>query len=101
MTLHGMTIHRAVATSSGFGLLIAVPSVFGFFFVSLDPALRPPMTVGAVNLAAFGLIIAMTLVTTPLGVALAHKMEAAKLKRFFAIFLVAVAANMLRKAMGY
>jgi uncharacterized membrane protein YfcA len=101
MTLHGMTIHRAVATSSGFGLLIAVPSVLGFFFVSLDPTLRPPMTVGAVNLAAFGLIIAMTLVTTPLGVALAHKMEAAKLKRFFAIFLVLVAANMLRKAMGY
>ena len=30
MTLHGMTIHRAVATSSGFGLLIAVPSVLGF-----------------------------------------------------------------------
>ena len=30
MTLHGMTIHRAVATSSGFGLLIAVPSVSGF-----------------------------------------------------------------------
>jgi len=84
MTLYGMTIHRAVATSSGFGLLIAVPSVLGFFFVSLDPMLRPPMTVGAVNLAAFGLIIAMTLVTTPLGVALAHKMEAAKLKRFFA-----------------
>ena len=101
MTLHGMTIHLAVATSSGFGLLIAVPSVLGFFFVSLDPTLRPPMTVGAVNLAAFGLIIAMTLVTTPLGVALAHKMEAAKLKRFFAIFLVFVAANMLRKAMGY
>ena len=59
------------------------------------------MTVGAVNLAAFGLIIAMTLVTTPLGVALAHQMEAAKLKRFFAIFLVFVAANMLRKVMGY
>ena len=56
MTLHGMTIHRAVATSSGFGLLIAMPSVLGFFFVSLDPMMRPPMTVGAVNLAAFGLI---------------------------------------------
>ena len=44
------------------------------------------MTVGAVNLAAFGLIIAMTLVTTPLGVTLAHKMEAAKLKRFSQYF---------------
>jgi uncharacterized membrane protein YfcA len=40
-------------------------------------------------------------VTTPFGVALAHKMDAKKLKRYFAIFLVFVALNMLRKAMGY
>ena len=101
MTLHGMSIHRAVATSSGFGLLIAVPSVLGFFFVGLDAVNRPPLTVGAVNLAAFALIISMTFVTTPFGVALAHKMDAKKLKRYFAIFLVFVALNMLRKAMGY
>lgn len=101
MTLHGMPIHRAVATSSGFGLLIAVPSVLGFFFVGLDPINRPPLTVGAVNLAAFALIVSMTFVTTPFGVALAHKMDAKRLKRYFAIFLVFVALNMLRKAMGY
>jgi uncharacterized membrane protein YfcA len=101
MTLHGMSIHRAVATSSGFGLLIAVPSVLGFFFVGLDAVNRPPLTFGAVNLAAFALIISMTFVTTPFGVALAHKMDAKKLKRYFAIFLVFVALNMLRKAMGY
>jgi uncharacterized membrane protein YfcA len=50
---------------------------------------------------AFGIIIAMTLVTTPIGVALAHKLEAQRLKRYFAIFLVFVALNMLRKAAGY
>jgi len=32
---------------------------------------------------------------------LAHKMDAKRLKRYFAIFLVFVALNMLRKAMGY
>jgi len=101
MTLHGMRIHQAVATSAGFGVLIAVPSVVGFFFVPLDPDNLPPLTIGAVNLVAFGIIIAMTLVTTPLGVALAHKLEAQKLKRYFAIFLVFVALNMLRKAAGY
>ncbi len=101
MTLHGMRIHNAVATSSGFGVLIAVPSVVGFFFVPLEVQNVPPLTVGAVNLVAFGIIIAMTLVTTPLGVALAHRLEAQKLKRYFAVFLVFVALNMLRKAAGY
>ena len=41
MTLHGMTIHRAVATSSGFGLLIAVPSVLGFSLFRLIPRCVP------------------------------------------------------------
>ena len=41
MTLHGMTIHRAVATSSGFGLLIAVPSVLGFSLSRLIPCCVP------------------------------------------------------------
>jgi uncharacterized membrane protein YfcA len=40
-------------------------------------------------------------VTTPLGVALAHKMDAKRLKRYFAVFLVFVAMNMLRKASGF
>lgn len=101
MTLFGMPIHRAVATASGFGLLIAVPSTIGFLFVEIDPAYRPPLTVGAVNLAAFGLTIAMTLLTTPLGVKLAHALNPKPLRRIFAIFITIVAANMLRKAMGF
>ncbi len=99
MTLYNMPIHRAVATAAGFGLLIAVPSVAGFLFVTIDPATRPPFTVGAVNLPAFILVIAMTLLTTPLGVKLAHSMNPAPLKRVFALFLFLVALNMLRAAL--
>ena len=101
MTLHGKTIHQAVATSSGFGLLIAAPSVVSFFFVDIEAGSRPPYSLGAVNLVALGLIIAMTLITAPLGVRLAHRLDAAKLRRIFAIFICAVALNMLRKAIGY
>lgn len=99
MTLYGRPIHRAVATAAGFGMLIAVPSVIGFFFVSVDPATRPPGTVGAVNLIAFALVIAMTLITTPLGVRLAHRLNPAPLRRVFAAFLILVALNMLRQAL--
>ncbi len=99
MTLHGVAIHRAVATAAGFGVLIAVPSVIAFLFVPLDPAVRPPFTIGAVNLIAFGVVIAMTLITAPLGARMAHGMNPVPLRRVFAVFLIFVALNMLRKVL--
>ncbi len=99
MTLYGLPIHRAVATASGFGVLIAVPSVLGFLFLPVADA--PPYTVGAVNLPAFLVVIGTTLLTTPLGVRLAHAMNPKPLKRAFAVFLTLVALNMLRKVLGW
>ncbi|MGA1614680.1 MAG: sulfite exporter TauE/SafE family protein [Lutimaribacter sp.] len=99
MSLYNTPIHRAVATAAGFGVMIAVPSVLGFFFMPVQSP--PPLSIGAVNIAAFGVIISMTLITTPLGVKLAHATDAARLKRIFAIFLTLVALNMLRKALGW
>ena len=99
MSLFNTPIHRAVATAAGFGLVIAVPSVAVFLFLPIEGA--PPYTLGAVNLPAFALVIAMTLITTPWGVALAHAMDPKPLKRAFAVFLVLTALNMLRKALGY
>jgi uncharacterized membrane protein YfcA len=101
MTLFGVPIHRAVATAAGFGVTIAVPSVIGFLLLPIAPGGRPPYTVGAVNLVAFAVVIAMTLITTPWGVRLAHSMDPRPLKRVFAVFLVLVALNMLRKALGF
>ena len=99
MSLYGTPIHRAVATAAGFGLVIAVPSVAGFLMTSVSGA--PPYTIGAVNLPAFGVIIAMTLITAPWGVRLAHATDPAPLRRIFAVFLGLVAINMLRKAAGW
>lgn len=99
MTLYGVPIHRAVATAAGIGVIIALPSVIGFMFV--DIAVAPPYSIGAVNLIAFGLVIAMTLITAPMGAALAHRMNPKPLKRVFGVFLILVALNMLRKASGF
>lgn len=97
MSLYNTPIHRAVATAAGFGVVIAVPAVIGFLLVTMETG-APPLTLGAVNLVAFGIVIAMTLITAPLGVKLAHAMDPKPLKRVFAVFLVLVALNMLRKA---
>lgn len=98
MTLSGIAIHRAVATAAGFGLAIALPSVLAFLWVPVSGA--PPYTLGAVNLPAFVIVIAMTLITAPIGAGLAHRLDAARLKRVFAGFLVIVALNMLRKVLA-
>ncbi|WP_295512533.1 sulfite exporter TauE/SafE family protein [uncultured Sulfitobacter sp.] len=100
MSLFNVPIHRAVATAAGFGVLIAVPSVIGFLMVA-SPENSPPLTIGAVNLPTFVIVIAMTLITTPLGVKLAHAMDPKPLKRVFAVFLILVALNMLRKSLGF
>ncbi len=99
MSLYGVPIHRAVATAAGFGVLIAVPSVIGFMLIPISGA--PPFSLGAVNLPAFFLIIAMTLITAPLGARLAHAMDPKPLKRVFAVFITLVALNMLRKVLGW
>jgi len=101
MSLFGVPIHRAVATAAGFGVTIAAPSVAGFLFLTIAPENRPPLTIGAVNLVAFAIVIAMTLITAPWGVRLAHAMDAKPLKRVFALFLTLVALNMLRKSLGW
>jgi len=97
MTLFGVPIHRAVATASGYGVIIATPAVIGFLFADIKVA--PPLTVGAVNFGAFGVVVCMTLVTAPWGAALAHRMDPKPLKRVFGFFLILVALNMLRKVL--
>jgi len=98
MSLYAQPIHRAVATAAGFGVIIAVPSVIGFLLSV--PDVRPPYTIGSVNVPAFILVILMTMITAPYGVKIAHSMDPKPLKRVFSFFLILVALNMLRKAAG-
>ncbi|MEM6729263.1 MAG: sulfite exporter TauE/SafE family protein [Pseudomonadota bacterium] len=99
MTLFGVPIHRAVGTAAGFGVAIAVPAILGFLFVSVEGPV-PPLTIGAINLVGFLIIVPMTLLTAPWGAKLAHALPAGQLKRVFGAFLVLVAANMIWEVLG-
>ncbi|WP_348762691.1 TSUP family transporter, partial [Hyphomonas atlantica] len=100
MTLCGRPIHRAVATAAGWGVAIGLPGALAAIFVGWGVDGRPPFSLGNVNLAAFALISTFTVTMAPIGAKLAHKLDAAKLKRWFAILLAVVAARMLWKALG-
>ena len=43
MRLYGMPIHKAVGTASGFGVMIAVPSVIGFLLTGWSIEGKPPL----------------------------------------------------------
>ncbi|MAN66725.1 sulfite exporter TauE/SafE family protein [uncultured Hyphomonas sp.] len=100
MTLCGRPIHRAVATAAGWGVAIGLPGALAAIVVGWGTEGRPPFSLGNVNLAAFALISTFTVTMAPVGARLAHSLDAAKLKRWFAILLAIVAARMLWKAIG-
>ena len=97
MTLHRVAIHNAVATAAGFGLAIAVPSVIGWMFVSIEGP-TPPLMLGAISLPAFLIIVPLTFLAAPYGAKAAHAMNPKPLKRAFGAFLCLVALNMLLSA---
>ncbi len=97
MTVCGLPMHLAVVTAGWDGVIVALSAVIGCLYA--DIAVAPRLTVGAVNFGAFGVVVAMKLITAPWGAALAHRLDPKPLKRVFGVFLILVALNMLRKVM--
>ncbi|MGJ3231278.1 MAG: sulfite exporter TauE/SafE family protein [Oceanicaulis sp.] len=98
MTVCGRAIHTAVATSAGFGVAIGLPGAVGYMIAGLDEAGRAPFSVGYVNFAGFACLAGAAVFLAPVGAALAHRLNAARLKQAFAIGLLIVALNMIREA---
>lgn len=95
MTLHNVPIHRAVSTSAGVGVLIAIPGTIGYMVAGWGQPDLPPDSIGFVSLATFALTIPASILTTRFGVALAHRLSRKHLERAFGIFLLAVCLRFL------
>lgn len=99
MTLCGRSIHRAIATASGIGTLIAIPSAIGFAIIGLGKSGLPWGSLGYVNMPATLAVASMSILTAPLGVAAAHSLPPSLLKRVFGVYLVIIAFVMFRNAL--
>jgi uncharacterized membrane protein YfcA len=99
MTLCGRTIHRAIATASGIGTLIAIPTTIGFAIIGYGETGLPWGSLGYINIPATLAIASMSMITAPYGVAAAHSLPAAPLKKFFGIYLIVIAVIMVRAAL--
>lgn len=93
LTLFGYPIHTAVATSAGFGPVISIPGTLGFIWAGWGVPLRPPYSLGYVNVPASLLIMPASMLAVPYGVKAAHALPKRKLEIAFATFLFCVVAR--------
>lgn len=94
MTSFGQSIHQAVATSAGLGVLIAIPATFGYIYAGWGVETLPQWSLGYVNLLAAALVIPFSMLSAPLGARFAHKLSKRKLEIMFGLFLLVVIARM-------
>ncbi|MDO8904070.1 sulfite exporter TauE/SafE family protein [Hydrogenophaga sp.] len=87
-------MHTAVGTGAMLGMVISFPGALAFLFNGLDVPLRPPLSIGYVNLLGMALIVPATMLTTGFGAKLAHSIDARRLRQVFAAFLALTSLRM-------
>ncbi|MEX1152419.1 sulfite exporter TauE/SafE family protein [Parvibaculum sp.] len=100
MTLYGKNPREAVATSSGLGVLIAVPAVLGFMWAGWNDPRLPPFSIGYVNLIGMALIAPLSVLAAPWGATIAHAISHKALVRAFALFLALTSLQMFYRLFG-
>lgn len=88
-------VHRAIGTSAAIGLPIAIAGAAGFLYNGWGNELLPQYSVGFIYLPGLIGIAAVSVLTAPLGVKLAHSLPVNKLKKIFAVLLIVVGTRML------
>ncbi len=95
LTLYNYPTHKAVGTAAAIGLIISLPATLTMLTLGSTPSDAPAGTFGLVNLFGFLCIVPLTVLSAPVGVSLAAKLDAVKLKRIFSLVLLLTGLRML------
>lgn len=95
LTFYGRTIHQAISTSAGVGVLIALPGAIGYTIAGWNNPDLPPDAMGYVSLLTLAVAMPAAILTTRLGARAAHTRNRAQLSRWFGLFLLCVALRFL------
>jgi uncharacterized membrane protein YfcA len=96
MTLYGVPIHNAVATSAGLGVPITIAGTLGYVLAGLPhQSLLPPLSLGFVSAIGVALIAPISSWIAPLGARLAHALPTRRLEIGFGLFLIAASLRFL------
>jgi len=93
-------LHEAVGTSAAIGFPIALAGAAGYVANGWSVADVPHPALGFVYLPALVGLVVCSMLTAPVGAALAHRLPVRTLKKVFAGFIALTAVKMLWGAMG-
>lgn len=92
---HNVAMHRAIGTSAAIGFPIAVAGCLGYLINGWNVAGLPAHCLGYLYLPALFSLVLCSMLTAPLGARIAHRLPVARLRRAFAVLLIAVGGKML------
>jgi len=90
-----LAVHKAIGTSAAIGFPIAIAGTIGYIYNGWNAPGLPEYSFGYIWLPSLAGIVCASVLTAPLGVHLAHSLPVSRLKRIFAILLLAVGTRML------
>jgi uncharacterized protein len=96
LSLYGVPIHAAVATSAGLGVPITIAGTVGYALAGLPrQALLPPLSIGFVSVIGVVMIAPVSSYVAPFGARLAHRLPRRWLEVAFGLFLLTAATRFL------
>ncbi|HWU85411.1 MAG TPA: sulfite exporter TauE/SafE family protein [Rhodocyclaceae bacterium] len=98
MVWHNVPMKRAIGTSSGIGVPIAVVGALTYLGSGIGAVGLPSYSVGYVNLPALIGVVSCTMLFAPLGARVASSLETGRLKRVYGIYLLIIAIKMLHSS---
>lgn len=94
LMMFGRTIHQAVATSAGLGVIISIPGAIGYMLAGLPKMnVLPPLSLGFVSLIGFALLAPLGMLLSPIGARLAHAISRRRLEIAFGCYLLLMATR--------
>ncbi len=94
LMVFGRTIHQAVATSAGLGVIISIPGAIGYMLAGLPRMSElPPFSLGFVSLIGVALLAPLGMLLAPVGARLAHAISRRRLEIAFGCYLLIMAGR--------
>ena len=97
----GVEMRQAVGTSAALGWAIAAAGSLGYAVNGWGAPDLPPFSLGYVSLPATLGVAAPSIFFAPLGVRLSHALPVNTLRKFFAVFLILLAARLTWELLAY
>jgi uncharacterized membrane protein YfcA len=91
----GYSINRAIGSAAAIGFLIAFFGAIGFLITGSYLKTQIPLSVGFINIPTFLIFVPITTFMARIGARTVHKINKNKISKYFGIFLLLVASNLL------